>query len=79
VNLKLSQMRFTKQGYKELLVNKANLIISDGLSVEDMVSLAENASETKRNLTIRSTETNLEDLKKIAAKGEGFVTIEIIG
>ena len=72
-------MRFTKQGYKELLDNQANLIISDGLSVEDMKSLAKNAWEAKRNLTIRSTETNLEDLKKIAAEGKGFVTIEVIG
>lgn len=70
-------MKFTKQGLKELLDNKANLIINDDLSIEELKFLAQQAQENKRQLTIRSHGKDLEDFKKVASAGGGYVTIQV--
>ena len=70
-------MKFTKQGLKELLDNKANLIINDDLSIEELKSLAQQAGKKELQLTIRSHGKDLEDLKKVASAGGGFVTIQV--
>ena len=79
-------MRFTIT-IKELLDKGASLIIDDELSVKELQELARIAREYnedkdckfKRHITIQARNKGLEDLKRIAAEGNGCITIDISG
>lgn len=70
-------MEFDSQYVKELLENRAHLIIDDQDSEEELQYIATLAKENKKNITIVAERWHLEALKRIAKAGEGFVTIDI--
>jgi len=72
-------MKFNTQNIKELLDKGANLIIDDDMPVEELRYIAQIAANNEREITIIAQKWNLEDLKRIASDGKGYVTLDIKG
>ena len=70
-------MKFNTQNCRELLNNKANLVIDDDNTFQGLKDLAQLAKKNQKHITIVVHNTKLENLKSIALQGEGWVTFDI--
>ncbi len=68
-------MKLTTQGLKELIDNHVDIEIYDHYPMEDIISLAENATKNNRKISIKVREKGLEDLKRIAVAANGNLKI----